>query len=155
MAAQLWHSLRGSRRRSSAGARTAEPATGGLRTDERRTRKSHPNDVRVAGRGRPMMLEERPARWRLRRHNPLAAVVWFGALAATLVLILGILLTWSNANIGNPIVDAVIWAGAWLATPFRSMFTDPNPDRQLMMNWSIAAAVYLIGGRLLAWLLRW
>lgn len=143
MAAQLWQSLRGDR-------------TNGTRPSEPTTKDRHPKrDVRVAGRRRSMLLEDRPPRRRLRRRNPLAVAVWMTAVAASVPLIIGILLTWGDANLGNPIVDMVISVGAWLATPFRSMFIDPNPDKQLMINWSVAAAAYLVGGRILAWMLRW
>jgi hypothetical protein len=111
-----------------------------------------------APRGRrrqPVLLEERRSRWRLRRRNPISAAAWMTAIAATVPLLLGILLTWADANVTNPIVSTVLQVGGWLSTPFHAMFILGNPDHEMMLNWGIAAGTYLIGGRILAWMLRW
>jgi hypothetical protein len=74
--------------------------------------------------------------------------------AAAAILVLGILLTWANANPGNTLVDAILDAGRWLATPFHDVFTRRDPEQQLYINWGIAAVVYYLMARVLAWLTR-
>ncbi|MBT2210784.1 MULTISPECIES: hypothetical protein [Actinomadura] len=74
--------------------------------------------------------------------------------AAVAVLGLGMLLTWADANPSNGVVDAVLDAGRWLATPFHDMFTRNDREEQLYINWTIAGAAYYLLARVLSWLAR-
>lgn len=144
--AALWQSLRNDRPKDdrTAGDRTRarDRANGSRGTSRRRRRPS-------------LFVEERRTRWQLRRRNPLSVAVWMTAVAASVPLIIGILLTWGDANVTNPIVSTIMGVGGWLAAPFHAMFTLSNPDHQTMLNWGIAAGTYLVAGRILAWVLRW
>jgi hypothetical protein len=42
----------------------------------------------------------------------------------------------------------------FLTTPFHNLFPQDNPQRDVLVNWGIAAIVYLILGALIARLLR-
>ncbi|MEU5877428.1 hypothetical protein [Spirillospora sp. NPDC047279] len=104
---------------------------------------------------RTVVVERRPRRLqRRRKHNPVSAMVMAAGWAAALILALGMLLTWGDANPGNTIVDATLDAGRWLATPFHDAFTRPNPEHQLYLNWGIAAVVYYAMARVVSWLIR-
>jgi hypothetical protein len=92
--------------------------------------------------------------WLGGRPNPVSTLVMAAGWAAALILILGILLTWGDANPGNTIVDATLDAGRWLATPFHDAFTRSNPKHQLYLNWGIAAAVYYVLARVVSWMIR-
>ena len=128
MATQIWR-----RRRAAAAETTAStPAT------DTRTRRWNTTRVR-----------------RFQRHDGLSSFVWLIAWTVTLVLLFGIALTWGGANEHNGIVHAVLRAGRWLATPFDNVFQNADARKELTENWLFAAGVYLIGGRILAWLLRW
>jgi hypothetical protein len=41
-------------------------------------------------------------------------------------------------------------AGAWLAGPFKNVFTVKNAKEAIALNWGLAALVYLVVGSLLA-----
>ncbi|MFL6051352.1 MAG: hypothetical protein ACJ72W_00310 [Actinoallomurus sp.] len=105
--------------------------------------------------------DTRARRWntarvrRYQRHDGLSAFVWLVAWTITLVLLFGIALTWGGANPHNNVVHAVLRAGTWLATPFDDVFRNADARKQLTENRLFAAGVYLVAGRVLAWLLRW
>ena len=102
-----------------------------------------------------VLVDRRTARrWGGRRHNLVSAAIWLAALSVALVLLLGILLTLAGANPDNVIIHTIMRAGTWLASPFRDVFLNTDPDRQLYTNWGIAAAVYLLIGRAMSWLVR-
>lgn len=103
---------------------------------------------------RPRRRERAGVR-RWQRHSALSALVWSLAWIATLVLLFGIALTWGGANQHNNVVHAVMNVGTWLATPFRDVFRNSDARVRLTENWLFAAGVYVIVGRVLAWLLRW
>lgn len=107
---------------------------------------------------RPRRSERHGSRTRVRRwqrHSALSAFVWSLAWVATLMLLFGIALTWGDANPHNHVVHAVMRVGTWLATPFNDVFRNADARKQLTENWAFAAGVYVIAGRVLAWLLRW
>jgi hypothetical protein len=163
MVTQIWR-----RRRAEPGAETTEPARPTSKRTLTRQRPSAPTAPgrteprRVFTRRRPVesvpttvLVDRRTARrWSGRRHNLVSATIWLAALATALVLLLGILLTFAGANPDNVIIHTIIRAGAWLASPFHDVFLNPDPDRQLYINWGIAAAAYLLVGRTLSWLVR-
>jgi hypothetical protein len=120
---------------------------------------------RIVTRQRPVdavpqtvLVDRRTARrWRssTRRHNPVSAVVWLAAWVAAAILVLGILLTWANANPSNDILQPILRAADWLGSPFRNAFLNPDPKHRLYADWGVAAGVYLVLGRVLSWLTRW
>lgn len=70
-----------------------------------------------------------------------------------LVIVVAIVLFVLGANPGNGIVKAIHDAGAWLAGPFKNLFSIHNAKVAMAVNWGIAAVVYLIVGHLIASLL--
>ena len=103
-----------------------------------------------------VLVDRRTARrWRTRRHNIVSATIWLAAWVAALVLGLGILLTWANANPANDVVHPILRAADWLGTPFRNAFLNPDPKHRLYADWGVAAGAYLVIGRVLSWLTRW
>jgi hypothetical protein len=82
----------------------------------------------------------------------LGRLIWAAALAATAVLVAGILLTWGKADPDNDVVHALLWAGDRLATPFGGVFHDADARERLTETWLLAGAAYLTGGGLLSWL---
>jgi hypothetical protein len=104
--------------------------------------------------GPTIVVERKPSRWRRSRPNPVSVAVMAAGWAAVAILGLGMLLVWGNANPGNALVDAILDAGRWLATPFHDAFTKRDPERQLYVNWTIAAVVYYLMARVLSWLTR-
>ncbi len=80
-------------------------------------------------------------------------LIWGTAMAVSLILLIGIALTWWNANPANDIAHAFLRAGAWLATPFHDAFTGGSPRARLTEDWLLAAGVYLAAGRVLAWVI--
>ncbi|WP_030165678.1 hypothetical protein [Spirillospora albida] len=105
--------------------------------------------------GRTVVVDRRPRRrWLRSRHNPVSAMILAAGWAAAVILALGMLLTWGEANPGNTLVDATLDTGRWLATPFHDVFTRSDPDEQLYINWSIAAVVYYLLARAFSWMTR-
>ncbi|WP_157430437.1 hypothetical protein [Actinomadura macra] len=104
--------------------------------------------------GTTAVATRKPRRWRRSRHNPISMMILAVGWAAVVILALGMLLTWGDANPGNTIVDATLDAGRWLATPFHDVFTRSNPDEQLYINWAIAGVVYYALARTLSWMTR-
>jgi hypothetical protein len=143
MVTQIWR-----RRRAEAAPEKTEPE----RTEPGRIFTRHRPVEAVP---RTVLVDRRTARkLRTRRHNVVSAAIWLVALAAVLVLLLGMLLSFAGANPDNDIIHTIMRAGTWLASPFHDVFLDSDPDRQLYVNWGIAAAVYLLIGRALSWLVR-
>jgi hypothetical protein len=69
------------------------------------------------------------------------------------VIIAAIVLFVLGANSSNGIVSAIHDAGAWLAGPFKGLFSIHNAKLAMAVNWGLAALVYLIVGHLIASLL--
>ena len=69
------------------------------------------------------------------------------------ILVLGILLVLLEANRGNDLVDVVLDVARFFAGPFHDMFELDDRKARIAVNWGIAAAVYLVVGRLIARLL--
>src|SRR5258708_315997 len=121
MAVQIW------RRRRTADpavdpATKPEPQTTRPRLFPRRTAEdtgtSRPrifNGRRVAeAEPQTVLVDKKTARrWRHRR-NPVSTAIWMAAVAAALILGLGMLLTWSDANQANDVVHAIMRMGSWL-----------------------------------------
>jgi hypothetical protein len=88
-----------------------------------------------------------PARATLARVVTLVAAIVAG------IIVIGILLVVVGANQSNELVKAVMDAARWLAGPFRDLFSLNGHKATIAVNWGIAAAVYLVVGRLIARLL--
>ncbi|MFC4048933.1 hypothetical protein ACFOY4_04480 [Actinomadura syzygii] len=114
-----------------------------------RRRTAATDETATAGAGR-----RRAPRWLRSRHNPVSAMILAAGWAAVVILALGMLLTWGDANPGNTLVDATLDAGRWLATPFHDVFTRSDPDEQLYINWTLAGVVYYALARTLSWMTR-
>ena len=69
------------------------------------------------------------------------------------IIVAGILLKVLNANASNDIVRWVLDAASWLVGPFKGLFTIHNADMRVIVNWGLAAVVYLLIARLIARLL--
>jgi hypothetical protein len=79
----------------------------------------------------------------------IATLVFTVAVLAALVLALGAVLTALGANEGNTLVAAVISLAGRLDGPFADIFTFDSAVKQTLVNWAIAAGVYLIAGSVL------
>lgn len=118
----------------------------------------------VRGRRRaPVAGDEPVAPGRRRRGGELAARGILGVLATivdiivaivAILIVLGILFVVLNANQKNTIVSDIHDAAKWLVGPFDGLFTPKNHRLGLAINWGIAAAVYVVIGRIIASLLR-
>lgn len=89
-----------------------------------------------------------------RMRESLANVIFVLATFVALVLVLGALLTTLGANEDNTIVSGVLGLADRFEGPFADMFTFDDAKRQVLVNWLIAAAVYLVVGRFVARLIR-
>ncbi|WP_242903340.1 hypothetical protein [Actinomadura terrae] len=119
---------------------------------ERNTSTAKGTDTTVAD--RPVAHRRRSRHWWSSRTNPVSAMILAAGWAAVAILAFGMLLTWADANPGNSVVDAVLDAGRWLATPFHDVFTRNDPEEQLYINWTIAGAAYYLLARVLSWVVR-
>lgn len=92
---------------------------------------------------------------RHRSHAGHGAARVIGAIAAAIatVIVVGILLTVLEANRSNDVVALVLDAARWLVGPFKGLFDLDSQKLQVAVNWGLAAAVYLLIGRLVARLL--
>jgi hypothetical protein len=76
----------------------------------------------------------------------LAAVVMYVAAAVAGVLLLHILLVLLDANGANAIVTFVRRVADRLIGPFQGLFTPKDLKQQVVINYGLAAAVYLAAG---------
>lgn len=83
-----------------------------------------------------------------------ATAVLTVAVLAALVLALGAVLVGLKANVNNPIVSGVLDLANRLDGPFADVFTFTSVIKQTLVNWGIAAAVYLIAGRIVERVIR-
>ena len=70
-----------------------------------------------------------------------------------LVIVAAIVLFVLGANPSNGVVSAIHDAGAWLAGPFKNLFSIHNAKLAMAVNWGLAALVYLVVGHIIASLL--
>lgn len=78
----------------------------------------------------------------------LATAVFTVAVLAALVLALGAILIALKANEQNQIVASIIDIGRRVVGPFDDIFRMDTRIKQVLVNWGIGAAVYLIVGRI-------
>ncbi|WP_232828233.1 hypothetical protein [Kribbella monticola] len=87
--------------------------------------------------------------------NLIASVIWLIAVLAAAVLALGALFTaLDQANQSNEIVRFVLDRGHDLVGPFKDLFRLQTAKNTLLVNWGIAALVYLIAGKILERFIR-
>lgn len=87
--------------------------------------------------------------------NLIASVVWLIAVLAAAVLALGALFTaLDQANQSNEIVRFVLERGHDVVGPFKDLFRLETAKNTLLVNWGIAALVYLIAGKILERFIR-
>jgi hypothetical protein len=84
-----------------------------------------------------------------RLRNLLASLIWLVAVIAAAVLALGALFTaLDQTNQSNEIVRWVLERGHELVGPFKDLFRLETAKNTLLVNWGIAALVYLIAGKI-------
>ncbi|GAA1694017.1 hypothetical protein GCM10009745_44480 [Kribbella yunnanensis] len=87
--------------------------------------------------------------------NLLASVIWLIAVLAAALLALGALFTaLDQTNQSNEIVRWVLERGHDLVGPFKDLFRLETAKNTLLVNWGIAALVYLIAGKILERFIR-
>jgi hypothetical protein len=85
-----------------------------------------------------------------RLRNLIASLVWLIAVIAAAVLALGALFTaLDQTNQSNEIVRWVLERGHDLVGPFKDLFRLETAKNTLLVNWGIAALVYLIAGKII------
>ena len=83
-----------------------------------------------------------------------AKIIMWVAVVAAFVLGLGALLVGFGANRHNWLVSLVVGAAHRIDGPFGDLFTFHDQVKQILINWVIAAVVYLAVGGILARLVR-
>jgi hypothetical protein len=87
--------------------------------------------------------------------NLIASLIWLIAVLAAAVLALGALFTaLDQTNQSNEIVRWILERGHDLVGPFKDLFRLETAKNTLLVNWGIAALVYLIAGKLLERIIR-
>ncbi|GAB3951705.1 hypothetical protein GCM10029976_088570 [Kribbella albertanoniae] len=87
--------------------------------------------------------------------NLLASLIWLVAVLAAALLALGALFTaLDQTNQSNEIVRWVLERGHDLVGPFKDLFRLETAKNTLLVNWGIAALVYLIAGKILERFIR-
>jgi hypothetical protein len=82
--------------------------------------------------------------------NLIASLVWLIAVLAAAVLALGALFTaLDQTNQSNEIVRWILERGHDLVGPFKDLFRLETAKNTLLVNWGIAALVYLIAGKII------
>ena len=83
----------------------------------------------------------------------LARIVSLIGSAIAGLIVIGILLVVLDANQSKDIVNWVTDAARWLSGPFHDLFALKSNDWQTVVNWGLAAVVYLVISRVAARLL--
>lgn len=89
--------------------------------------------------------------------SKIASVVWLIAVVCALFLAVGALLIALKANQQNTIVELVLDGARYLDGPFANIFTFEGSNAEVkdaLVNWGIAAVVYLIIGKVLDRIIR-
>lgn len=90
-----------------------------------------------------------------RLRNMIASLVWLVAVLAAGVLALGALFTaLDQTNQTNEIVTWILARGHELVGPFKDLFRLETAKNTLLVNWGIAALVYLIAGKIVERFIR-
>jgi hypothetical protein len=87
--------------------------------------------------------------------NLIASLIWLAAVLAAAVLALGALFTaLDQTNQSNEIVRWILERGHDLVGPFKDLFRLETAKNTLLVNWGIAALVYLIAGKIVERIVR-
>ena len=88
------------------------------------------------------------------RSSGAASVVMTIATVIAGIIVLGIVLVLIGANMSNDIVDLIMDVGRFFAGPFGDLIPQDNRRADYIVNWGIAALVYLLVGAIIARLIR-
>ena len=70
-----------------------------------------------------------------------------------LLIVVAIVLFLVGANPANAVVKDIHAAAAWFVGPFKNLFSIHNAKLAMVVNWGLAALVYVVVGGLIASLL--
>lgn len=127
----------------STGASGNKPPTGGGRTAV----------ASSSGKGKQALSSVGSGVRKLR--NLIASLIWLVAVLVAAVLALGALFTaLDQTNQSNEIVRWILERGHDLVGPFKDLFRLETAKNTLLVNWGIAALVYLIAGKILERFIR-
>ena len=90
---------------------------------------------------------------RTRNYGAASVVMTIATIIAGIILV-GIVLVLVGANMQNTVVDFVMDIGRFFARPFGDLFPQDNVKQNYVVNWGIAAIVYLVVGAILARIIR-
>ena len=90
---------------------------------------------------------------RTRNYGAASVVMTIFTIIAAFIL-LGIVLVLAGANMNNDIVDFIMDIGRFFAKPFGDLIPQHSQKGNYVVNWGIAAIVYLIVGSIIARLIR-
>lgn len=79
-----------------------------------------------------------------------ARIITTLATVVAAIIAAGIVLKVLGASSSNDIVNVVVDAASWLSAPFHGLFNLSDNDWQVVLNWGLAAVVYLVVARLVA-----
>jgi hypothetical protein len=106
------------------------------------------NKAASSGKGKQALSSVGSGVRRLR--NLIASLIWLAAVIAAAVLALGALFTaLDQTNQSNEIVRWVLERGHDLVGPLKDLFRLETAKNTLLVNWGIAALVYLIAGKII------
>lgn len=133
---------------SPSGQDTDRPATRAKRGSEQESQAGTHKRTRLSGVGKKAKAGSDAVR------NRVASVVWLVAVLAAVALGVGTLLIALDANQANAMVGRVLDTARIIDGPFWKVFEfeqdNGRPDKTMeaLVNWGLAAAVYLIVGRI-------
>ena len=90
---------------------------------------------------------------RTRNYGAASVVMTIATIIAGIILV-GIVLVLVGANMQNTVVDFVMDIGRFFARPFADLFPQNTVKQNYVVNWGIAALVYLIVGAIIARVIR-
>jgi len=79
----------------------------------------------------------------------IASLIWLIAVVIALILVFHIILVFAGASQSNAVVDFISDSAHNLAWVFRGLFDVDNPKVQVLLNYGVAALVYLGVARLI------
>lgn len=83
-----------------------------------------------------------------------ASAVMLVAAVIAAILVLGIILYAAEANARNSIVNLVYDVARFFGRPFDHLFERKDPKQYYLLNWGLAALVYLLIGAVIARFVR-
>ena len=124
--------------------------TAGVRAGAAGNKPAGPNSAAGAGSGKGKQALTSVGSGVRKVRNLIASLIWLIAVLAAAVLALGALFTaLDQTNQSNEIVRWVLERGHDLVGPFKDLFRLETAKNTLLVNWGIAALVYLIAGKII------